>query len=207
MSAENTPILAGSIPAFELFISSWKSMLADPDLQKENIAKFIQPGLDIAMNYYNKMGDTDAYIIDYTVINPSILFEWTRKDWSQEQDEAKKVILVKASQPQIFAPEPVPLVLVDLARILAPHHDRVPEPAHWQSLDFSGASGSATGGEQSIEDEMNHYMSSSLPLRKATDMTTWPRIFRLFADYAPIQATSVPSNRVFSSSAETDTKR
>ncbi|KAJ6617266.1 hypothetical protein B0H10DRAFT_1797772 [Mycena sp. CBHHK59/15] len=63
MSAENTPILAGSIPAFELFISSWKSMLADTDLQNENIAKFIQPGLDIATNYYNKMGDTDAYII------------------------------------------------------------------------------------------------------------------------------------------------
>jgi hypothetical protein len=39
-----------------------------------------------------------------------------------------------------------------------------------QSLDFSGASSSATGGEQSIEDEMNHYMSSSLPPRKSTDM-------------------------------------
>jgi hypothetical protein len=63
MSAENTPILAGSIPAFELFISSWKSMLADTDLQNENIAKFIQPGLDITTNYYNKMGDTDTYII------------------------------------------------------------------------------------------------------------------------------------------------
>ncbi|KAJ7888202.1 hypothetical protein B0H13DRAFT_1888517 [Mycena leptocephala] len=36
----------------------------------------------------------------------------------------------------------------------------------------------------------------------------WPRIiYRLFADYTPIQATSVPSERVFSSSAETDTKR
>jgi hypothetical protein len=37
--------------------------------------------------------------------------------------------------------------------------------------------------------------------------TTWPKIFRLFANYAPIQATSVPSEQVFSSSAETDTKR
>jgi hypothetical protein len=39
-----------------------------------------------------------------------------------------------------------------------------------QSLDFSGASGSATGGEKSVEDEMNHYMSSSLPPQKSTDM-------------------------------------
>jgi hypothetical protein len=37
--------------------------------------------------------------------------------------------------------------------------------------------------------------------------TTGPKIFRLFADYAPIQATSGPSERIFSSSAETDTKR
>ncbi|KAJ7300469.1 hypothetical protein DFH08DRAFT_723582 [Mycena albidolilacea] len=35
---------------------------------------------------------------------------------------------------------------------------------------------------------------------------TWPRIFHLFADYALIQATSLPSESVFSSSAETDTK-
>ncbi|KAJ7479195.1 hypothetical protein FB451DRAFT_1032269, partial [Mycena latifolia] len=32
-------------------------------------------------------------------------------------------------------------------------------------------------------------------------------IFRLFANYAPIQATSIPSERIFSSSAETNTKR
>jgi hypothetical protein len=38
-------------------------------------------------------------------------------------------------------------------------------------------------------------------------LTTWPTIYRMFADYAPVQATSVPSERVFSSSAETDTKR
>jgi hypothetical protein len=36
---------------------------------------------------------------------------------------------------------------------------------------------------------------------------TWPNIFRLFANYAPIQATSVPLEWVFSSSAETDMKR
>jgi hypothetical protein len=36
---------------------------------------------------------------------------------------------------------------------------------------------------------------------------TWPTVHRLFVDYAPIQATSVPSEPVFSLSAETDTKR
>jgi hypothetical protein len=63
MSVENTPILAATIPAFELFVASWTSMITDQDLQKENIAKFIWPGLAIANKYYNKLGETDAYII------------------------------------------------------------------------------------------------------------------------------------------------
>ncbi|KAJ7933580.1 hypothetical protein B0H13DRAFT_1856085 [Mycena leptocephala] len=62
-----------------------------------------------------------------------------------------------------------------------------------QSLDFSGAGISSTGNNP-IEDE-NH------------GRTTWPKIYRLFTNDAPIQVTSVPSERVFSSSAETDTKR
>ncbi|KAJ7125982.1 hypothetical protein C8R44DRAFT_617949, partial [Mycena epipterygia] len=36
---------------------------------------------------------------------------------------------------------------------------------------------------------------------------TWPTIYHLFTDYAPIQATSVPFEQVFSSSAEADTKQ
>ena len=63
MSAENTPLLAAAIPSFELFMASWNTMLANEDLKAENIEKFIQPGLVIATKYYNKMGDTDAYII------------------------------------------------------------------------------------------------------------------------------------------------
>jgi len=36
---------------------------------------------------------------------------------------------------------------------------------------------------------------------------TWPTIFWGALDYLPIQASSVPSERIFSSSAETDTKK
>lgn len=71
MSSENTPILAGAIPAFELFIASWKAMLNDPDLQSENIRTIIRPGLAIADKYYNKMADTDAYII--SMCEPSFI--------------------------------------------------------------------------------------------------------------------------------------
>jgi hypothetical protein len=73
MSAENTPILAGSIPAFELFMAAWNAMLTDADLQAENLSKFIDPGLAVANTYYNKMGDTDAYIIAMCELVPQRL--------------------------------------------------------------------------------------------------------------------------------------
>ena len=88
MSAENTPVLAGALPTFELFIDLWKTIVKDVDLFKENVVQFIKPGLTITKKYYNWFGDTDAYIIvmcmcsasnqhvtlmpDLLVINPSI---------------------------------------------------------------------------------------------------------------------------------------
>jgi hypothetical protein len=40
-----------------------------------------------------------------------------------------------------------------------------------------------------------------------TNCSTYPTIFAIAMDYLPIQASAVPCERVFSSSAETDTKR
>ncbi|KAJ7463111.1 hypothetical protein B0H11DRAFT_2241093 [Mycena galericulata] len=68
MSAENTPVLAGALPAFELFVDSWKTMVKDADLIKENVVQFIKPGLTIAKKYYNRFGDTDAYIIAHVYV-------------------------------------------------------------------------------------------------------------------------------------------
>ncbi|KAJ7498339.1 hypothetical protein B0H11DRAFT_1909377 [Mycena galericulata] len=152
MSAENTPILAGSIPAFELFMAAWNAMLADADLKEENISKFIDPGLAAANTYYNKMGDTDAYIIAM-FINPSIRFEWIRKNWSRtDQEKAKKIIVDKATPPTLTG-------ITQAAK-------RFRNAA--LALDFTSASRSSA--DQPIEDEMNHYMTSSLPARKSTDM-------------------------------------
>lgn len=40
-----------------------------------------------------------------------------------------------------------------------------------------------------------------------TNYTTYPTLFAIAMDYLPIQASAVPCERIFSSSAETDTKR
>jgi hypothetical protein len=77
MSAESTPVLAGAIPSFELFMSAWQAVLADIDLQQENVGKFIWPGLAIATKY-NKMGDTDMYIITMCKCSASATSQTTR---------------------------------------------------------------------------------------------------------------------------------
>ncbi|KAJ7495122.1 hypothetical protein FB451DRAFT_1360076 [Mycena latifolia] len=232
MSSENTPILASAIPAFELFIASWKAMLNDADLRSENIGNFIRPGLAIAEKYYNKMADTDAYIIAM-FINPSIRFEWICQNWTpEEQQEAKKIIMDKGGQSSLTSilcliafpslnptrsspgasgsgsescsrsqsrSHPATLAFTGIAQA-AKRYCNVS-----QSLDFTATAGSTTGG-QSLDDEVNHYMTSRLPSQKSTDMVgywmnhgrmTWPKIFYLFADYTPIQATSVRSRSAF----------
>ncbi|KAJ7615174.1 hypothetical protein B0H17DRAFT_911676, partial [Mycena rosella] len=110
-----------------------------------NIGKFLWPGLAIAEKYYNKMVDTDAYII--AMYEP--LF------FSSSFTEVNK---------------------------------------HGWLLDGWCLNSQAVL-HSSVFSVQNH------------GRTTWPKIFCLFADYAPIQATSVPSEQVFSSSAETDTKQ
>jgi len=59
MSAEKTPVLCGSIPAFELFMLKWEK-LADNNKYLQGL---IQPGLDLAYKYYSCMDCTSAYII------------------------------------------------------------------------------------------------------------------------------------------------
>ena len=63
MSSENTPILAATILAFELFLSAWEAMKTDRDLAEENVASIIAPGLTLAKSYYKKLDDSNAYII------------------------------------------------------------------------------------------------------------------------------------------------
>ncbi|KAJ7142793.1 hypothetical protein C8R44DRAFT_924460, partial [Mycena epipterygia] len=169
MAVENTPMLAATIPAFELFVSSWNAMQDDPDLANANIVAFIKPGLELANKYYSKMGDTDTYVISMSPIAVNMIVQTL--DWYRTTST---------------------------------------------SLEFSAAAGRASSGQWTVEQEMDDYVSSSIPPRSSTDMIgywtnhgskTWKTIYRRFLDYAPIQATSVPSEQVFSSSAETDTKR
>jgi hypothetical protein len=59
MSGEQTPLLAGVIPVFEIFISGWERLKK----KLAHLAPFIQPGLDSACKYYSRTDLSKAYII------------------------------------------------------------------------------------------------------------------------------------------------
>jgi hypothetical protein len=59
MSGESTPILAGAVPCFEMFMSKWE-LLAE---MNHNLVPWINIGLDWVTCYYSRMDNTSAYII------------------------------------------------------------------------------------------------------------------------------------------------
>lgn len=59
MSKEKTPVLAGVIPTFERFMTSWEALAK----KNPNLRDAINIGLSFATKYYKKMDATKAYII------------------------------------------------------------------------------------------------------------------------------------------------
>ena len=59
MSGEKTPILSGSIPAFEMFMSAWELLVA----KHPRLSQWIDIGMGKATEYYGRMDRTSAYIM------------------------------------------------------------------------------------------------------------------------------------------------
>jgi hypothetical protein len=59
LAREDTPVLAGVIPVFEIFMSKWETLAR----KKPRLKPFIDEGLKWATKYYVCMDTTNAYII------------------------------------------------------------------------------------------------------------------------------------------------
>ena len=52
-------MLSGVLPSFEMLMTRWEKLAQDVPALK----KYINPGLEKAYEYYNRMDETKAYII------------------------------------------------------------------------------------------------------------------------------------------------
>jgi len=59
MLAESTPVLSGAIVSFEIFMTKWEE-LHD---QYPRLRHWLYNSLKWAQKYYQRMDDTDAYIV------------------------------------------------------------------------------------------------------------------------------------------------
>jgi hypothetical protein len=59
MSGDDTPLLAGVVPVFEIFITGWEKIKK----KRPHLAPFVQPGLNKANQYYSRTDLTKAYVI------------------------------------------------------------------------------------------------------------------------------------------------
>jgi hypothetical protein len=59
MSGDKTPLLAGVIPVFEIFISGWERLKQ----KRPYLGLFIEPGLAMAGKYYSRTDLSKAYVI------------------------------------------------------------------------------------------------------------------------------------------------
>jgi hypothetical protein len=59
LSKEETPVLAGVIPAFEIFLSQWEKLA----VKKPRLKPWIEVGLLWVTKYYKRLDLSDAYVV------------------------------------------------------------------------------------------------------------------------------------------------
>lgn len=59
MSSESLPVLGGALPSFELLMIQWESLATNAP----QCAPYLKVGLEWARDYYQRMGQTHAYVV------------------------------------------------------------------------------------------------------------------------------------------------
>ncbi|KIM83096.1 hypothetical protein PILCRDRAFT_69854, partial [Piloderma croceum F 1598] len=198
MSNESTPILAGTIPSFELFMTSWERLTE----MHERMAPWINIGMEYATAYYGRMDCTRSYIIAMGKSCNYQLLSLLLMVMTEYRERAK--VRNGAVGTTSAAPDPrpnQPLAFQSLAQ------------RYGLGTDMNFASPNSSD-DQSIDQEYQSFITAPFSAQGTNTLKFWessqltyPTFFDMALDFLPIQASTVPSERVFSSSAETDTKK
>ncbi|KAF7347428.1 HAT family dimerization domain-containing protein [Mycena venus] len=191
LSAERTPTLGDALPAFEAMISQWEKQ----QVRHPETAHIVQQGIDKLESYRDRVEDVPAYVLSM-LINPAVKLSWFEK-FRPDRVRWVKDLFLRELEGYRTDPSNTP---AQSSR------------ANWADeilgMDMPGR----PTRRQSLEDEVRAYFLE--PPYSFGSVRYWqenqlrhPTIFALAVDILPIQGSAVPCERVFSSSAETDTVR
>lgn len=106
MSAESVPVLSGAIRSFEMLMTQWERLRT----KYPELAPWVDIGLKWAKKYYDRMDDTDAYVIAMceflpnslfnlnnrfiAVLNPCLRFEWITCHWEEDRIKHAKTLII-----------------------------------------------------------------------------------------------------------------
>ncbi|KIJ29769.1 hypothetical protein M422DRAFT_784217 [Sphaerobolus stellatus SS14] len=201
------PMMSLLVPFFDGLISTWQRMRRNPAYSY--LADMLDAGIDKLVEQLAQYRFSKAAIL-CILLNPPLGWQWLEANWPSHRVEAAKEIIIKTLKEYDIAvhnnlPAATPALKEDDAHRAA---------YLLFSTDISSAQ-QTSNSLPSVQTEFSTYchLSNRPPL--GVDLIEWwqdhqkayPRLFRMSMDYLPAQASSVPAERVFSSSAETDTRR
>ncbi|KAF5343710.1 hypothetical protein D9758_016511 [Tetrapyrgos nigripes] len=201
LSGEKTPTLSFALPGYDAMIAKWEHMKGT----LPQYASVIDAGIAKLHKYRDRADESDAYTLAM-IVNPSIKLDWFKRFAPHRLDEAKELFLRELeSYTNVASDCQQTVTLSDLS-----NDDWADAILGLPTKDKQVISRIS----QAHQDEVNSYFSDKLAEPKQDELAYWednqarfPTIFRLALDILPIQASSVPCERVFSSSSDTDTKK
>ncbi|KIK13434.1 hypothetical protein PISMIDRAFT_44079, partial [Pisolithus microcarpus 441] len=211
MLGESFPLLSRAVPLFKTFMAQWEQL----SLNEPHFAPYIEIGLHHARSYYQRMGETNAYVIAmHKFVDPTIRFTWIKLNWEEfEVHEVKRAVLNMMTQLRMTVnTQP------DLHQLNELPQPQVPGSSNLQAAFIPTKLATRynlptmhtrqpVSNVQTAEQELASYVTASCspegtdPLSFwAVSRSTYPTLYRIAMDYLPIQASAVPCERVFSSS-------
>ncbi|KAF9519743.1 hypothetical protein BS47DRAFT_1481925 [Hydnum rufescens UP504] len=183
MSGEATPILSGTLPAFQSLQNRWEEHMAkNPD-----VTPFVLEGMEQLNQYHEKAGKTRAYVIAMA-LNPAIKLSFIIRNWDPIEAEMAvewikdELVQYRAGDSNTTPNGTSATEIHENARIM---------------LGLVDADDDEDGenDETSIDHEYLAYMSAKRTPRSKPILAFWqenehiyPTWFRMAMDYLPIQA-------------------
>ncbi|KAL4254558.1 Zinc finger BED domain-containing [Pleurotus pulmonarius] len=202
LSAEKTPTLCDTIPCYEAMSKKWESLQAELPA----LSTVIQQGLDKLEVYRDRAEVTPAYVLAL-FLNPNIKLKWHMAHQPDKVAAARELLIQELRQYYAPATPATP------GRRRRNSQVRTPAIQTSWADDILGMEAPTVFGQYvTLEQEVNAYLAevsrpTGILMFWQENQLQLPTLFALAMDILPIQGSSVPCERVFSSGKETMSAR